>query len=444
MTDIIVYLILFTLLGTMMMGSDELRYFSLFAGLVIFPLGVGFIQSPTLRPMDLFLYGFLAIEFVKNFSRFKEDFFSFPLLVPLGIVLLFHYFTIFYNDGLKVKEYYAGTREFIELYAFIFAAYISGKYANYQKIIKALAFFTLGLCILGIIEVALSGNYPYTYICRAFPKYSGYYNLEGIVSMIQDWRIRTMITTAHPTALGTLLLSLTIVVAMMWNKKILKNHLEKVILVLLFLNLFLCGSRTAMLCTVIGIGFIFLHKMNIVFKIFFIGGTFFAVLFSINLMVEQVSQEGHGSSLSLRGQQLLFTLVQVENSPILGNGVGATKDVFEYNDEGRVINDEEIGGLESAVFRTLIDYGFLGLFGYYFIFVWLFVYFFKKRVLSTVAITGYTLVVVNALFFTLSGHIGNNTAFAFLLIGLCMGNLKAISDKPQDESQNERSHDILV
>ena len=416
MTDILVYGLLFGLLAAMPFAKEENRFFILFTGIVTFPIGIAFKQSPTIRPMDLFLYGFFFIEIVQNPQKVIESAKTIPLKLPLVLIFVSHILSTGLSSGFGMKNIYTVFREFFELYGFLFAAYLSMRNCSLNDLAKKLFPLTLILCILGILEVVLQGNYPYTVICSAFPIYTGYYTLDHIVSMIQDWRIRTMITTAHPTALGTLLGSLTILYICQWKNLKKKSPLTTLTVLLLTINLILCGSRTAMLTTFIGILFIFLHKKSGFVKIFFAGISFFLVAFGTAIIIQKFSNESQGSSFGLRQRQLIFSAVQIANSPIFGNGVGATKNIFEYDDSGRPINDSDIGGLESIVFRQLIDYGFVGLASFYFFAFCLFWNFYKKRDQEKNLFATATTISV-LIFFTLSGLIGNNGAFAFLILG---------------------------
>ena len=423
MITAIVFAILFSLLAIIVTGPLKARYLALFGGIILFPLGISFLQSPTIRPQDLFLYGFLAVSFFKDRDHIFDDIKAFPLKLPLLIILFCHYLSIYMNEGFSVKQFYAGTREFIELYGYLFASFIITRYSSLDDILKGLYKITIAICIFGILKILLQGNYPYTFICRAFPIYTGYYSLDSIISCIQEYRIRAMLTTAHPTAFGTLLCCLFLLFISLRNNPQWKKGNLYILYALLIINLFLSGSRTGMACAAIGAFFIFLQKRSIVLKIACIGLCFFLATAYINSIVDEFSQQSKGSSLTLRQQQLLFTFFQIQQSPIFGNGVGSTKNVFDYDDDGRPINDASIGGLESIVFRTLIDYGFVGLAAYYLYDICLFIFFFRRRKDSWAATIGYNLVFSSTLFFTLSGHIGNNTAFAFLLEGLLLGSL---------------------
>ena len=138
-------------------------------------------------------------------------------------------------------------------------------------------------------------------------------------------------------------------------------------------------------------------------------------------ILDKFSVEGQGSSISLRQEQLLFSWVQFSKSPILGNGIKYTsKNIMErdtYNDR---VTNTEIGGLESVVFYQLIDYGLVGLFLYCLLYLICFIYFFRRRSFHF-AQAGLIITICFFIFACLSGEMGGNNTFAYMLIGYCMG-----------------------
>ena len=74
MISAIVYAILFSLLAVIIAAPLKARYLAFFCGIVLFPLGISFLKSPTVRPQDLFLYGFLAVSFFKGRKYCEHDF----------------------------------------------------------------------------------------------------------------------------------------------------------------------------------------------------------------------------------------------------------------------------------------------------------------------------------------------------------------------------------
>jgi hypothetical protein len=122
-------------------------------------------------------------------------------------------------------------------------------------------------------------------------------------------------------------------------------------------------------------------------------------------------------------------------SPIYGNGVRYTsKYVMErdtYND--RVV-DSEIGGLESVVFFKLIDYGLIGIACYILLFLVAFYYFFRRRRFEY-GMAGLLITVSFFVFACLSGEIGGNNTFAYMLMGFCMGAVRKEEEIEDDEDK---------
>ena len=87
------------------------------------------------------------------------------------------------------------------------------------------------------------------------------------------------------------------------------------------------------------------------------------------------------------------------------------------------MEDDDIGGLESIVFFTLIDQGIVGLLAWYMFYMWVFLILFRRRNVSMDAIIGYIITMAAVLYFTLSGNMGNNIGMAQLIIGALLGSV---------------------
>lgn len=422
--DILVYLLFFVLVFIVLYQDTEERFIALFLGTILFPACVAIIKSPYFSPQNALLYGFFAVEIVKNYSKFKEDFLKFPLKIPLLIIAFSYLGTSFFNGGLGPKALYNIGRQIFENYAYIFAAYIVGSRVDFNSVLKKLFWPVVVYCGLGIFEGLFAVNYPYKWICSAFPVYDGYYDLASNISVRRAWRIRTCITTKHPTALGTLLCCLFLVYLPKLKDSQWSRWKNFGILGLLGLNLYLCGSRTALLCTGIAVAFFLIRRYHPGIKIFVVGACCFASVLYIHQAIEHFSQENRGSSISLRQEQLIFSALQIAESPIFGNGLFFTsKTIFERDAYGERVEDDDIGGLESIVFFTLIDQGIVGLLAWYMFYTWVFLILFRRRNVSMDAIIGYIITMAAVLYFTLSGNMGNNIGMAQLIIGALLGSV---------------------
>lgn len=327
--------------------------------------------------------------------------------------------TEFHNGKTALKEIFAIAWNYINLYGYLFAAFIAGRRTSVEDFGRRFLVPTAVMCVLVTFEALFVVNIPYQIIAAAFPINDGMFAAGSAAH--DSWRVRAFFTTKHPTTLGTLLMCIMV---FYWGFLRLgrARKLEVIALIcLLAVAMFMCGSRTAMACAALGVAVFFYNKVPAILKLCVVGLFAYACYFSVSYVYDMFDTDGQGSSISLRLDQLYFSYTQFQKSPILGNGQGYIgQEVLERNAYGDRVFNHEIGGLESIVFKMMIENGAVGLFTYYLLFIYLGVWFFLRRQ-SPNALTGLAITLVSAAFFTLSGHIGNNTAFSFLFIGLLLG-----------------------
>ncbi|MCK9181394.1 MAG: O-antigen ligase family protein [Fibrobacteraceae bacterium] len=309
----------------------------------------------------------------------------------------------------------------MENYSYLFLAFICGLFYKEINLWNKLFWPIIVIGLLGLFELAYGDNVFFRIISKAFPIYDGYLDLDSVLSMSRSYRTRIFITTQHPSALGAMtccfILALTTQVKNLeWSK------IKKIVAFgSLGLILLLSGSRSGLLCCLLCLALMLFGRLPAALKIVIAGFACFLLIFSVSKVVDRFSEEGQGSTISMRQEQLLYSYVYFMKSPVLGNGVRYTsKNVMErdtYNDR---VTDTSIGGLESVLFYQLIDYGILGLFSYFLLFVCALIYFFRRRNIEF-AKTGFFVMFSFLIFAILSGEIGGNNVLAYLLAGFCMG-----------------------
>lgn len=420
----VVLLFFFGLLAYMFFANTQGRFLALIMGTVLFPTTALFIKNPSISPQHIFLYAFFIIEFFKDRDNFNKSVFTNLLIIPMGISVLSYIFTAIYNSGIASKDMYYGIRDIIDGFGYIYAAFICGRKTSVYEFAQKLIPFVFIICIFGIVEILLGDNIPYRLVNSAFPYYEGSQDLSSSLNFRDSWRLRTCFTTKHPTAFGTLLMSMFLFYVPYFKKEGPERKKIILVLALLALNIVLCGSRTAMICAAIGVGLYAFVKFGPLLKILIAGGIIFSssVIFAITLDIFQTNTEHGGSSLDFRASQLLFSVATIYNSPIFGNGNKYTSHVI-FGEETRASDSSgnDLGGLESVVFSLLIDRGFLGVFSYYLFLLWMFVLLIKYRRKLHQINGGFILIASGTLFLTLSGTIGNSSSFLFLFTGLQLG-----------------------
>ncbi len=421
-----ILLFFFGLLFTIIYSDSEKRFLTLVIGTVIFPNVALFTTNPSISPQHIILYVFFIVEFFKDRDNFNKSLFFNILTIPILLNIISYFFTALYNSGIASKDMYYGIRDAIDCLGYIYAAYLYARHVGINNLAFKLIPFVCIICACGIIEVMLDDNIPYRMVCAAFPHYNGSFDLNSKVSLIESWRLRTFFTTKHPTAFGMLLMSL-----FLFYLPYLKNDTQErkkilSVLILLSINLVLCGSRTALVCALLGVALMIFDRVGPFLKLIIAGIVIFSfsALFSFMMDNFQTSHAGKGSSLDFRERQLLFTMVSISNSPILGNGNKYTSHViFAEDTRAQDNHGDDLGGLESVVFSLLIDRGFFGLFSYYLLLLWMFIILFKHRKAPLIS-GGFALVAAGTVFVTLSGTIGNCSQFLFLLAGCQLGEIQ--------------------
>jgi hypothetical protein len=433
-----VLLFFFGLLFVIFYSEAEKRFLALVIGTVLFPNVALFTTNPSISPQHIILYVYFLTEFFKDRENFNKSIFNNILTVPIALNIISYFFTAVYNSGITSKDMYYGIRDSIDCLGYIYAAYLCARHVGIKYFATKLIPFIYIICICGIVEIMLNDNIPYRLVCAAFPHYNGTFDLNSKVSLIENWRLRTFFTTKHPTAFGMLLMSLFLFYLPYLKDKSFER--KKIILVLSFLaaNIILCGSRTALVCALLGIALLIFDRVGPFLKIFIAGMIVFSfsALFSFMLDNFQTSHGGKGSSLDFRERQLVFTLLSISNSPILGNGNKYTSHViFAEDTRAKDNHGDDLGGLESVVFSLLIDRGFFGLFSYYLLLVWMFILLFKHRKNPAIS-GGFALVAAGTAFVTLSGTIGNCSQFLFLLAGYQLGEIRKEQLEDQEDEEN--------
>lgn len=424
--SVAILLFFFGLLFTIIYSDSEKRFLTLVIGTIIFPNVALFTTNPSISPQHIILYVFFIVEFFKDRDNFNKSFFFNILTIPILLNIISYFFTALYNSGIASKDMYYGIRDAIDCLGYIYAAYLYARHVGINNLAFKLIPFVCIICACGIIEVMLNDNIPYRMVCAAFPHYNGSFDLNSKVSLIESWRLRTFFTTKHPTAFGMLLMSL-----FLFYLPYLKNDTQErkkilSVLILLSINLVLCGSRTALVCALLGVALMIFDRVGPFLKLIIAGIVIFSFSALFSFMVDnfQTSHAGKGSSLDFRERQLLFTMVSISNSPILGNGNKYTSHViFAEDTRAQDNHGDDLGGLESVVFSLLIDRGFFGLFSYYLLLLWMFIILFKHRKAPLIS-GGFALVAAGTVFVTLSGTIGNCSQFLFLLAGCQLGEIQ--------------------
>jgi len=440
MLNIAILLLFFALFAFMFLGPKENAFIWVFVSLVLFPPCIYFMQSPQVSPQQAFLYAFFVLTLIWNRSAFLDGIFRHPLRIPL-LLLFMSLMASAVLNGDGISGMYNAFRYYMENYAYLIVAFIGGLSYKSIRLEDKWLYPIAAICVLGAIEYVTKSNVVFPLICQAFPYYDGYYDLSSAVSASRSYRSRIFVTTTHPTVLGSMLCCSLMMLTCRFKELSWSKGRPIIAWGGLVLLVALSGSRTAWVCSLIGLTIYGFMKANVRIKFLILVVIGFGMAALAPKAVETFDVEGQGSSMSMRQEQMLFSYLQFMKSPLYGNGVRYTsKYVMErdtYNDR---VTDDEIGGLESVIFFQLIDYGLFGFGSYFLLFLFAFIFFFRRR-RFTHAQAGLLVTICFFIFACLSGEIGGNNTYAYMLMGYCMGACR-VDEEDETEAEEREEKEL--
>ena len=417
----------------------NVKLLTLLGSLVIFSGGMYFTLTPVIAPMHIPLYGFLAYALVLKKSHFSEELSAFPLKMGLSLLFITFLLSGFFGSGGGIHGAFTAIRFFLDSYGFILVAYLIAYQCDYKKITDMLYWPILIFCAFGFIEAVLKYNYVYAILMDSFPEYSGLLEKGNPNLNFHDsWRIRTSITTMHPTTLGALLTMLFILYLPRVKERVYKNYF---LMAVLALAIYLSGSRSAWVCTAMYLVFYIVKSQSALVKMFFLFFLLVGIGYVGHSFVESFSADDQGSSLDMRQRNLLVCLVSFAGSPIVGHGFNYMSNLVERYDNGSFVD----GAMESVFFNLMVEQGTLGLLSYFgFVLLCLLMFHKLKQYDSTIAEIGSGITMMITIFSLMSGTLGNLHSMSYIFVGACLGMLCAKKEEAEENVvEDETSEDSV-
>lgn len=269
------------------------------------------------------------------------------------------------------------------------------KFLLQEQLFFFLGFFALrnssikGVTTTILIIAILCGIYGiFTYIIKANPYVDGVsIAYTGKIDRFSDFIFeergllsgRICGTKTHPLEWGQLWV---IIISFCF---LAKNYIHKIWLFVIaaigLVNILLCGSRSSLLAlAVIAVFFVLIVGFNKRYLLY----TLFAMIIGVSYLYHSKTQKItdnniilasimfwddsysnklsiHGSSFGMRQIQLQESYKMISNNPLCGVG-------YDYEYYNKRNNTHELWGMESILFKKLVEQGFLGLFIFFLVY----------------------------------------------------------------------------
>lgn len=354
-------------------NQGQKRFDWFVCSMMVFSSSIIIINKPQVPCHRLFLICFW-LSVLKNHEQRRK---MFPLKIPLGIYIAGLLIISFNSPHLNF--FYKIYKPFVFLldtYLILILACYGIKNENFKSnaIINTLMFVTL----YGVVTLLFSSNPIQNMIASAFGRtlLDSYYFGD---------RIRITSTWSHPIAYGLICGALFYEYLPYWRKKKIQ-----ILMLLLAINVFLCGSRTALAAFFLMGAVIVITRYKLsraIRQVIVICILLIPIYFAIPMVQNKVDSmvntalgkdDVSGSSLEMRDEQTYYAMLIVSESPMLGHGLDYIVEVMGFGTDN-FIGDSHLLGLESYTYTLLIERGFIGLFLEFFIWVSIVFYAFRHR-----------------------------------------------------------------
>lgn len=354
-------------------NQGQKRFDWFVCSMMVFSSSIIIINKPQVPCHRLFLICFW-LSVLKNHEQRRK---MFPLKIPLGIYIAGLLIISFNSPHLNF--FYKIYKPFVFLldtYLILILACYGIKKENFKSnaIINTLMFVTL----YGVVTLLFSSNPIQNMIASAFGRtlLDSYYFGD---------RIRITSTWSHPIAYGLICGALFYEYLPYWRKKKIQ-----ILMLLLAINVFLCGSRTALAAFFLMGAVIVITRYKLsraIRQVIVICILLIPIYLAIPMVQNKVDSmvntalgkdDVSGSSLEMRDEQTYYAMLIVSESPMLGHGLDYIVEVMGFGTDN-FIGDSHLLGLESYTYTLLIERGFIGLFLEFFIWVSIVFYAFRHR-----------------------------------------------------------------
>lgn len=373
--------------------------------------------------MSVFLEGKLKMRFLKQA----------PLFTPL-LLLFISYILIGITDERVnlFKGVYRGLYNYIIFFGTFFIGWLSSyEKIDYTQFNKFLVKISLIFVLYGVFTFVTRSN-PIVYVLG----FEGRFYFEDANATFREFLVSGFLLES-----GVYGLSCFIFLILIWAFT--KNIKKKTILALglLFINIFLSGTRSIIIPSIIGlIIFISIH-LNLKNKIqllFFVLLIFFTATILLpnnvtkystemfNAIVDVISPTGSGgedlggSNIDAREMQITAAFVKyLPEKPFFGHGFNYYMEVILPSNNG--FNDAELLGMESYLCYLGVEYGLVNIIAVIIFFISLVIYFLKnRRIDRTLYSIGISLT-ITYIIYLVTAFMGDSWLYALPVIGFIIG-----------------------
>lgn len=356
-----------------------------------------------------------------------------PLFLPLMIVFASYIMIGLFDERLNpAMGIYRGVYNYMVTYGAFFLGWLSVyDKINYDKLSKKLINIGLIFTLYGLFCFSTKSN----------PVVDALGFENRFVFEDAEVAFRSFLVSGFLSESGVYGLSCLIFMLFIWSINTKNNTLQYISLCILFINIFLTGTRSIMIPAVVGIIIYILTRFNIKKKIQLLGLglLFFAtitIIFPhsvgsyagdiISSMIDVISPSGSGgadlggSSLDVRDIQITTAFVKyLPQKPFFGHGFNYYQEVILVFNGG--VNDVELFGMESYLCFLGVEYGLVNIIAVISFFISLIIYFIRNRQVNKATYSFAISLTIAFVIYLATAFMGDSWLYAMPVLGFLTG-----------------------
>lgn len=372
---------------------------------------------------SLCLEGKLRIRYLKKI----------PLFTPLFIVFISYLSVGIFDVRIgALKGLYRGAYNYTITYGSIFLGWLS-IYGNVElhKTSKKLAYIALVFTLYGL----------FTFVIKSNPVVDSLGYAERFIFEDAKASFRGFLVSGFLLESGVYGLSCFIFFMFLWTFNPGNKRLQTITMPLLFLNLFLTGTRSIMIPAIIGFLIYILFATNAKNKIQYVlyGGIISCIVFAclpssvgayvgemLDAILDVVIPGGSGgaelggSSIDARDMQITAAFTKyLPDRLFFGHGFNYYTEVILKFNGG--VNDAELLGMESYLCFLGVEYGLVNIITVIIFFIWTILYIQKNRNVDVKIGTLALSLTITYIVYLVTAFMGDSWLYVMPMIGFLVG-----------------------
>lgn len=412
-------------------GWQRLAWY--FSSITLVSTAFNFYSGIALTKSHLFFVMLFVVSIIKE-GKFNIKYIKGAPLNSSLLLLFISYLLIGILDerlGILLGVY-RGILNYTTHFGAFFIGWISTyEKINYKKLIRFICTLSLIFTIYGI----------YTFVTKSNPVIDALGFVDRFNFERANASFREFLVSGFLMESGVYGLSCFIFLIFLWGFKERRNNIQNIVLILLLLSIFLTGTRSIMIPSIVGILVYITQNYGIKKKTIYILTGIFVYLIVIvvfpdtigrysgeiiSSIIDVISPEGSGgadlggSSIEARDMQITAAFMKyLPEKPLFGHGFNYFAEVLLVKNQG--LNDSELLGMESYLCFLGVEYGLINIVAVITFFTSLILYTIKNRRVNKTLYSMLLSITLTYMLYLATAYMGNSWLYAMPAIGFLVG-----------------------